>query len=120
MGVHNLYKQLFYIPNPTLSFIGLAFKIDPFPYFDYQAGVIVKQLQGLFSLPTTTEMLEEEQQNDEQFKVVDGSREKLVMGYVRQFEYWDWCAEISGKPKTDPKRLEIRQNVLEIRRKVLG
>jgi hypothetical protein len=65
-------------------------------------------------------MRELEKREDESLGFQDASREKFQMGYIRQFEYWDWCADISRKPKTDPKRIEIRKNVLVMRRKFLG
>ncbi|KAJ3414225.1 hypothetical protein HDV05_006842 [Chytridiales sp. JEL 0842] len=119
-GVHNIYKYLFYIPNPTLSFIGLPFKIDPFPLFFYQAAVITAFLRSQFVLPSAEKMREEEKEEEDKLGVKSGSREKLVMGYVRQFEFWDWCASVTGLKATEEGRVEMRQGVLGVRRKFFG
>lgn len=54
--VHNLYKDIFYIPDPTLSFIGAPYHIATFSLFEFQAQAVARVLVGKTSLPTEQEM----------------------------------------------------------------
>ncbi|VUC27852.1 unnamed protein product [Clonostachys rosea] len=57
--VHNLYKDIFYIEDPTLVFVGIPYHIVTFSTFDYQAQVVARILSGLSSLPSGTQMRSE-------------------------------------------------------------
>ncbi|CAH0044605.1 unnamed protein product [Clonostachys solani] len=57
--VHNLYKDMFYIDDPTLVFVGLPYHVVTFSTFDYQAQVVAQILSGLSSLPSGTQMRSE-------------------------------------------------------------
>ena len=54
-----LYKQLFYIPDPTLSTMLVPQKIIPFPFAECQAQYIARVLSGRVSLPSKDIMLKE-------------------------------------------------------------
>lgn len=49
--VRNLYRQLVDIDRPSLAFIGLSFRIVPFPFFQRQARWFARLLGGRFALP---------------------------------------------------------------------
>ena len=55
-----LYKHIF-PPHwaPTLSFIGLTFKVVPFPQFELQSKWVAKCLSGAVTLPSPAEMEDE-------------------------------------------------------------
>ena len=53
--VRNVYWQLLDIDHPTLAFIGLGFRIVPFPFFQRQARWFARLLAGAFELPPRTE-----------------------------------------------------------------
>ncbi|GAB1202678.1 Flavin-containing monooxygenase ustF2 [Aspergillus pseudonomiae] len=57
--VHNLYQDIFYIPDPTLVFVGLPYYTFTFSIFDFQAIVVAQVLSGTVQLPTKTEMRSE-------------------------------------------------------------
>ncbi|KAK0387839.1 hypothetical protein NLU13_4084 [Sarocladium strictum] len=57
--VHNLHKDIFYIPDPTLAFVGVPFHCSTFSLFDFQGEVIARVLAGLASLPGKDVMREE-------------------------------------------------------------
>ncbi|CAG9947976.1 unnamed protein product [Clonostachys rosea f. rosea IK726] len=57
--VHNLYKDMFYIDDPTLVFVGLPYHVVTFSTFDYQAQIAARVLSGLSSLPSGTQMRSE-------------------------------------------------------------
>ena len=49
--VQDLYRQLAAIARPTLAFVGLPFRIVPFPLFQRQARWFARYLDGRFALP---------------------------------------------------------------------
>ena len=53
--VKGLYRQLIGVRHPTLAFIGLPFRIVPFPFFQRQARWFARTLSGRFPLPTMAE-----------------------------------------------------------------
>ena len=57
--VRNVYRQLLDIDHPTLAFVGLGFRIVPFPFFQRQARWFARLLAGAFELPSRTERRKE-------------------------------------------------------------
>jgi hypothetical protein len=53
---HNLHKDIFYINDPTLVFIGVPFFTATFTLFEFQAVVVAKVLSGLAKLPSRDAM----------------------------------------------------------------
>jgi hypothetical protein len=35
--IHNLHQDIFYIPDPTLAFVGIPFRVATFSLFEFQA-----------------------------------------------------------------------------------
>lgn len=58
---HNLHKDIFYIPDPTLAFIGVPYHVATFSLFDHQAMALAAVFSGKASLPSETEMRSEYQ-----------------------------------------------------------
>ncbi|KAI6375100.1 hypothetical protein MCOR25_002994 [Pyricularia grisea] len=56
---HNLHKDIFYIPDPTLAFVGVPYHISTFSFFDIQAQVISRVFSGDAQLPPRAEMAAE-------------------------------------------------------------
>ncbi|KAJ1972615.1 hypothetical protein H4R35_004572, partial [Dimargaris xerosporica] len=54
--MHNLYYQLFYIPNPTLSFPVILTKVAPLPMAYYQAQLLARVYAGQVPLPDQAAM----------------------------------------------------------------
>ncbi|KAE8351279.1 hypothetical protein BDV28DRAFT_162473 [Aspergillus coremiiformis] len=54
--IHNLYKDIFYMPDPTLVFVGLPYYTFTFSVFDFQAIVAAQVLAGHVELPPEAEM----------------------------------------------------------------
>jgi ACS family pantothenate transporter-like MFS transporter len=48
---HNLHKDIFYIKDPSLAFVGVPFFTATFTLFEFQAMVVAKVLSGLAQLP---------------------------------------------------------------------
>lgn len=59
--VHNLYKDIFYIEDPSLIFVGAPYYIATFSLFEFQAQVVARVLSGKAALPTQQQMRDEYQ-----------------------------------------------------------
>ncbi|TAQ91422.1 hypothetical protein B7494_g135 [Chlorociboria aeruginascens] len=57
--VHNLHRDIFYIPDPTLAFIGAPYYIATFSFFEYQAILVAAVFSGRAWLPSKAEMQKE-------------------------------------------------------------
>jgi len=53
---HNLHKEIFYIPDPTLAFIGVPYHVTTFSCFEFQAMALASVFSGQVSLPVKKEM----------------------------------------------------------------
>ena len=56
---HNLHKDIFYIPDPTLAFVGTPYHISTFSLFDFQAQVVARVFAGNADLPDKAAMRRE-------------------------------------------------------------
>jgi hypothetical protein len=68
---HNLYKDIFYIPDPTLTFIGVSHMVSTFSLFDFQAEVAARVFAGQVRLPSGEKMREEHRERKKKFQVGD-------------------------------------------------
>ncbi|RAK99928.1 putative FAD dependent oxidoreductase [Aspergillus ibericus CBS 121593] len=57
--VHNLHKDIFYIPDPTLAFVGVPYYTATFTLFEFQAIVVANVFAGIADLPFRSEMRDE-------------------------------------------------------------
>ncbi|PSK42037.1 Thiol-specific monooxygenase [Elsinoe australis] len=53
---HNLHKDIFYIEDPTLSFVGVPYHVATFSLFEFQAMALAAVWSGRASLPSREEM----------------------------------------------------------------
>lgn len=49
--VHNLHKDIFYLEDPSLAFVGVPYHISTFSLFDFQAQVVARVFDGTVKLP---------------------------------------------------------------------
>ena len=54
--VHNLHKDIFYIQDPTLAFVGVPYYTATFTLFEFQAMAVAAVFSGIASLPTIRDM----------------------------------------------------------------
>jgi thioredoxin reductase len=54
--VHNLHEDIFYLPDPTLAFVGVSHFASTFSLYDFQAQVLAAVLAGQVQLPSKTSM----------------------------------------------------------------
>ncbi|KAH8597078.1 hypothetical protein B0O99DRAFT_670682 [Bisporella sp. PMI_857] len=57
--VHNLHKDIFYIPDPTLAFVGTSYYVATFTLFEFQAIAVAAVFASIASLPSESEMRKE-------------------------------------------------------------
>ncbi|KAI1061407.1 hypothetical protein LB507_011214 [Fusarium sp. FIESC RH6] len=57
--VHNLHKDIFYIEDPSLTFVGVPYHNVTFSLFDFQAQVVARALTGKARLPSRDSMIRE-------------------------------------------------------------
>lgn len=56
---HNLHKDIFYIPDPTLAFVGVPFYTATFTLFEFQAITIANVFSGTAQVPPESSMRQE-------------------------------------------------------------
>ncbi|KAH8668728.1 hypothetical protein BX600DRAFT_435250 [Xylariales sp. PMI_506] len=69
---HNLYKDIFYIPDPTLAFVGVPYYTSTFSLFDFQAEVVSRVLAGNSLLPAQSVLAEDYEAR--KLDLVEGSK----------------------------------------------
>jgi cation diffusion facilitator CzcD-associated flavoprotein CzcO len=96
--VENLYKHLFYRPNPTLALPVLNQKVIPFPFAEAQAAVVARVFSGHLELPPQKEMEDWERREVEEKG--DG-RGFHVLKFPRDAEFinemHDWAVGAEGE-----------------------
>ncbi|KAK4232198.1 putative monooxygenase [Podospora fimiseda] len=55
---HNLHKDIFYIPDPTLAFVGVPYHVSTFSLYDFQAQLVARVFSGKAELPPRQKMRE--------------------------------------------------------------
>ncbi|KAM0329989.1 hypothetical protein ACHAQA_004158 [Verticillium albo-atrum] len=65
-NVHNLHEDIFYIPDPTLAFIGVSHFASTFSLYDFQAQVLAVVFAGRVRLPSKALMKEEQRRRKSQ------------------------------------------------------
>lgn len=56
---HNLHKDVWYIPDPSLAFVGVIFHSSTFSMFDFQASIVARVLASATELPSREAMRSE-------------------------------------------------------------
>ena len=105
--VHNLHKDIFYIPDPTLAFIGVPYHAAAFTLFGFQAQVLARVFAGKARLPGREEMVEEyerkvgEKGRGRGFHSLAGPGAEVA--YVRELVEWaNADGEARGEPRIEP------------------
>lgn len=70
--VHNLHEDIFYIPDPSLAFIGISLYVSSFSMFDVQAQVLAAVWAGRARLPSRTAMVEEQRRRKSLVRLLPG------------------------------------------------
>jgi lysine/ornithine N-monooxygenase len=89
--VFNLHKDIFYIPNPTLSFVGVPFHIATFSLFEFQSYTIARVYSDSAKLPTEEAMRAEWRERARQKgagREFHALGNELEMAYIRDIVNW--------------------------------
>ncbi|KAI0431487.1 hypothetical protein F5Y09DRAFT_193136 [Xylaria sp. FL1042] len=87
---HNLHKDIFYIPDPTLAFIGVSHLVSTFSLFDFQAKVMAKVFAGHVRLPADSMMKTEQRERKARFQPGDRFHALLLGEPVYIAEVLTW------------------------------
>lgn len=120
-NLRQLYKQLFYIPDPTLILAGLPKSIIPFPFAEAQGQYVARVLSGRLSLPSTEEMMADYQKDIAERG--DGSNFH-VMGHLKDAEYCNEMFDLIKGTETEGftaqywgnEMLQMRERTGEMKR----
>jgi hypothetical protein len=102
--VHNLHEDIFYIPNPTLAFIGVPYHSAAFTLFGFQAQVLARVFAGKARLPSRKEMVEDYKRRVKE-KGLGRSLHSLAaagaeVAYVKDLVDWvNRDGEVTGEPR---------------------
>ena len=87
---HNLHQDIFFIPDPTLAFVGVSFYTATFTLFEFQAIAVAAFFSRVAELPSTESMRAEYQNrvdlkgHGRSFHSLKGEEES----YVKQIVEW--------------------------------
>jgi hypothetical protein len=102
--MHNLHKDIFYIPDPTLVFVGIPFYTATFSFFEFQAIAVAAVFSGHAWVPSEEEMRTE---YTERVKRKGSGRalhnlKGISVEYVDELVEWlNAQAEITGAEKLE-------------------
>ncbi|KAI1162323.1 hypothetical protein F5B18DRAFT_624813 [Nemania serpens] len=87
---HNLHKDVFYIPDPTLVFVGVSQFVSTFSLFDFQAKMMAKVLAGHVRLPAESVMKAEHRERKARFQPGDRFHSLFLMeqAYIAEALTW--------------------------------
>ncbi len=101
---HNLHKDIFYINDPTLAFVGVPYYVATFSLFDFQAQAVARVFAGKSRLPTKEDMRREYAKRVREKGFGRGFNSLHAQGqevaYVQ--ELVDWVNSHSTKPGEAP------------------
>ncbi|KAI2606544.1 FAD/NAD(P)-binding domain-containing protein [Hypoxylon sp. NC1633] len=87
---HNLHKDVFYIPDPSLAFVGVSHLVSTFSMFDFQAQVVAKVFGGQAQLPSQSVMKQEHLERKVRFQPGDRFHSMLAVedAYIEEVLKW--------------------------------
>ncbi len=110
--VHNLHKDIFYIPDPTIAFVGIPFYTATFSFFEFQAIAVAAVFSGRAWVPSQQEMRTE---YAERVKRKGSGRalhnlKGISVEYVDELVEWlNAHAEVTGAEKVEGYSEEWRE-----------
>ncbi|KAJ5256798.1 hypothetical protein N7478_012902 [Penicillium angulare] len=102
---HNLHRDIFYISDPTLAFVGIPFYTATFTLFEFQAIAVAEFFSGNIELPSEKDLRLEYQEklftkgNGRSFHSLKGEEEnyvKLLLGWVNEERNHNGLPTIEG------------------------
>ena len=97
--VNPLYRDLLHVDHPTLAFIGLPFKVVPFPLFEVQARWFARLLAGDFHLPPAEQRAGEAAARVMALRAEGVAQRHFHRRQLDCYDYLDTLAEESRAPR---------------------
>ncbi|KAJ4712812.1 Flavin-containing monooxygenase [Melia azedarach] len=112
-----LYQHVFPpVLAPWLSFVGLPWKVSPFPRCELQSKWIAGVLSGRFVLPSQEEMMEDVKAFYSKLEA-SGMPKRYTHSMANyQFDYDNWLAEQCGHPNIEEWRVKMYSAFSKIKR----
>ncbi|KAK5996397.1 Flavin-containing monooxygenase ustF2 [Cladobotryum mycophilum] len=103
---HNLHRDMFYIEDPTLAFIGVPYHNATFSLFDFQAQVVARVLAGKAQLPSRDEMRNEYEKRIEEKGVGRLFHSMIEEGAEQSYvqELVDWVNKDAERHGLEPMK----------------
>lgn len=102
---HNLHKDIFYIPDPTLAFIGVPAYSATFSFFEYQGIAVDAVFAQRAQLPSTSQLRAQYEARvaEKGFGRAFHSVRNEEIVYVKELVDWvNSTAEATGRKKVEP------------------
>jgi hypothetical protein len=97
--VQPLYQDLLHIEHPTLAFIGIPFRVVPFPLFEVQARWFARLLTGAVTLPSTATMYAELTTRIDALRAAGIKQRHFHQRTLDCFDYLDALSDQSQCPR---------------------
>jgi hypothetical protein len=119
---HNLHRDIFYINDPTLAFVGVPYYVATFSLFDFQAQAVARVFAGKSQLPTREEMRREYMKRVEEKGPGRGFNSLHAQGqevaYVQELVDWvNSSSTVPGEPPMVPHSEEWKRGFDELKAK---
>lgn len=102
---HNLHKDIFYIPDPSLAFVGVPAYTATFSFFEYQAVAVDAVFAQRVQLAPTSQLRAEYRAKvaEKGFGRAFHSMRNEEINHVRELMDWvNSTAEATGRKKVEP------------------
>lgn len=97
--VQPLYLDLVHADHPTLAFIGIPFRVVPFPLFEVQARWFARLVSGAFTLPDRALRHEEINARAETLRTAGIRQRHFHQRNLDCYDYLDALADQSDSPR---------------------
>lgn len=127
--INRVYKQIFYIPDPSVSFINMTRLTVPFPLSEIQSAVIARVYSGRLKLPSTEEMLASERAQEIAKNNLESEFHNLPFPedteYYKELENWIKTG-VETNPESgffpepwDDEKVKLRKISFDLKKKAL-
>jgi cation diffusion facilitator CzcD-associated flavoprotein CzcO len=104
--VQPLYRDILHVDYRTLAFIGIPFRVVPFPLFEMQARWFARLLDGAFALPSSSALRADTAASIEALRASGVKQRHFHQRSIDCFPYLDALADECGiAPAPDWQRL---------------
>ncbi len=110
-----LYRELLWVEDPRLAFIGLPYRVVPFPQFEIQAKYWTATLTGRIPLPPKQERQTWLATHEANLRAAGVPESRFYEHGDRQFTYYDDLAAACGAPPLPSEFAPLNATVAESR-----